>query len=79
MNNQKKPPSPKTKNLNTYARYSSLAFEMFFIMLGCVYGGIKLDALLNSKPLLTASLSFLGVILAIWFALKDILRKQKNE
>lgn len=62
-------------NLNTYARYSGLAFEMLFIIGAGVFGGIKLDEVLDTSPIFTAILSLFGVILAIYFAVKDLLRK----
>jgi F0F1-type ATP synthase assembly protein I len=67
------------KSLNNYARYSGLAFEMIFIILVGVFGGIKLDNVLDTKPLLTALLSLTGVVLAVFFAIKDFLRKPKND
>lgn len=73
--NQKK---KKLKNLNTYSKYTGLAFEMVFIIMAGVFGGIKLDKIFNSKPLFTAFLSLAGVIMAIYFALKDFLRPQKK-
>jgi F0F1-type ATP synthase assembly protein I len=76
--NQKKLQNQKIKplkSLNNYARYSGLAFEMIFIILAGVFGGIKLDEVLNTKPYLTALLSLAGVTLAVFFAIKDFLRK----
>jgi F0F1-type ATP synthase assembly protein I len=62
-------------SLNTYARYSSLAFQMMFIILAGVFGGIELDKWLDWKfPVFTLVLSFLGVILAIYYAIKDFLK-----
>jgi len=70
----------KTKNklpssLNTYAKYSSLAFQMMFIILAGVFGGMELDKWLGWKfPVFTLVLSVLGVILAIYYAIKDFLK-----
>lgn len=69
---EKKPPS----KLATAARYSGIAFEMFFVILAGVFGGIKLDETLNTEPLFTALLSLIGVFAAIYFAIKDFLRKK---
>jgi hypothetical protein len=52
---------------------------MIAIILIGVFGGIKLDEILNCKPLFTAFLSFASVIMAIYFAIKDLLRNPKNE
>lgn len=62
--------------LNSYARYSSLAFQMLFIILAGVFGGIKLDEWLQWKfPLFTVILSLLAVILSIYYAVKDFMKK----
>jgi len=79
MVNPGKPQSQKKKSFDNYARYSGLAFEMIAIILVGVFGGIKLDEIFDCKPLLTALLSFVSVILAIYFAIKDFLRTPKNE
>ncbi|MBN2520274.1 MAG: AtpZ/AtpI family protein [Bacteroidales bacterium] len=47
---------------------------MAIIVLG-VFGGIKLDNLLNLKfPIFTVLLSLLSVILAIYIAIKDFIK-----
>lgn len=62
-------------SLNTYARYSSLAFQMIFIILAGVFGGIELDKWLDWRfPVFTVVLSILGVILAIYYAIKDFIK-----
>ena len=79
-----KPTNPKLKDqqkklsskLNQAARYSGIAFEMIFIMLAGVFGGIKLDEKLNTQPVFTALLALLSVFAAIYFAIKDFLRKK---
>ncbi|HBH48613.1 MAG TPA: hypothetical protein DDX98_08230 [Bacteroidales bacterium] len=71
--NQKK---NQLNKLNQAAKYSGLAFEMFFIILAGVFGGIKLDEMLNTSPLFTVLLSLLGVMAGIYMALKDFLKKK---
>jgi F0F1-type ATP synthase assembly protein I len=63
------------KNLNQYARYSSLAFQMLVIILAGVFGGYKLDLWAGSKPVFTVVFSLLSVVLAIYFAVRDLLKK----
>lgn len=63
------------KNLKDYARYSGLAFQMLVIILAGVWGGFKLDEWLKIKPLFTVILTIVSVILAIYYAVKDLLRK----
>lgn len=66
----------KSNPLNTYARYSSLAFQMMAIVLLFVYGGYKLDQWIEwTFPLFKLLLSLIGVILAIYFAIKDFIKK----
>ncbi len=75
--NKSDKPSNWNRSLNTYARYSSLAFQMMAIMLLFVFAGYKLDDLIGWKfPLFKLILSLLGVILAIYYAIKDFIRKK---
>jgi F0F1-type ATP synthase assembly protein I len=63
-------------SLNTYARYSSLAFQMMAILLAFVYGGVLLDRWTGwSFPVFKLVLSLLGVGLSIYYAIKDFLKK----
>lgn len=68
-------PNPR-KNLNDYARYSSLAFQMMAIIGVGIFGGMKLDKYLALKrPVFTVLFSVISVILAIYYAIKDFLKK----
>jgi phosphatidylglycerophosphate synthase len=72
----KKKVNPDENPLNTYARYSSLAFQMLAIILLGVWGGRKTDQWLNlSYPVFTAVLSVVSVLLAVYYAIKDFIRK----
>ena len=63
-------------NYNAYVRFSSLATQMIVIIGGGTYGGIRLDQYLGWKfPVFTVVLSLLSVTAAIWFAIKDFLKK----
>lgn len=77
MEQQKKPSLPK-KQLNSYAKYSIMGFQMGAIIFLGMFGGIKLDELLGLKkfPVFTLVLSLLSVFLAIYFAIKDFLKKK---
>ncbi len=62
------------KNLNVYAKYSAIAFQMFAIILIGVFGGWKLDEFFNFQfPIFTLILTVLSVILSIYYAIKDFL------
>jgi len=47
------------------------------IILG-VFGGYKLDMLLNTTPILTVILSLLSVFVAIYLVTKDLLKKNNK-
>jgi F0F1-type ATP synthase assembly protein I len=49
---------------------------MIVLILAGVFGGLKLDRIFNTLPLFTVVLSLAGVILALYFALKDFLNKK---
>jgi predicted MFS family arabinose efflux permease len=67
------------QNLQQYARYSSMAFQMLGIVLAGVFGGIWIDRQIGWKfPLMTLLLSLIAVILAIYFAVKDFISKTKK-
>ncbi len=80
MENQNLKPKPsreKRPPLESYARYSGLAFQMFAIIGIGIFGGVKLDQWLNlGFPVCTVLLSILSVSAAIYFAVKDLLRKK---
>jgi len=74
-----RPPENNKKtegSLRSYAKYSSLAFQMLFIILAGVFGGKYLDQWLGLKfPVFTAVLSVVSVVLAIYYAIKDLIKK----
>ena len=62
------------KNVNNFAKFSGIAFEMLGIIVLGVWGGLKLDAWLDTKPLLTVILSLGGVAVAIYQMIVKIRR-----
>jgi len=71
--NPNKIQKPK-KKLDDFIRYSSLAFEMIFIMGIGVFAGIKIDKWLGlSFPAFTFILMILAVIGAIYYAIRKFL------
>lgn len=69
-------PEDKGKPFNGYARYTNLAFQMFAIIGIGVFGGLKLDQWLQLRfPVFTLILSILSVAIAIYSAIKDLIRK----
>jgi hypothetical protein len=81
MKNQNSQPKPKTEKekrppLESYARYSNLAFQMFAIIGIGIFGGVKLDQWLKiGFPVFTVLLSILSVAAAIYIAIKDLIKK----
>lgn len=67
------------ENLQVYARYSSLAFQMMAIVIAGVFGGRWIDKQTTFEfPFFTLMFSVLAVTFAIYFAIKDFLRKPKK-
>jgi F0F1-type ATP synthase assembly protein I len=65
----------RKKQTTSLAKYSGLAFQMIAIILLVLYGGMKLDKYLeNEFPLFTIIGAFGGVVLSLYFALKDLFR-----
>jgi len=53
-----------------------MAFQMIGIILLTTWGGVKLDKITGwDTPVFTIVLSLLGVFAAIYFAIKDLIRK----
>ena len=79
MENQKnqpkqKPDKGKRPPLESYARYSSLAFQMFAIIGLGIFGGVKLDQWIDTGfPVFTVLLSIISVAAAIYTAVKDLI------
>lgn len=66
----------RKKPLNDYAKYSAMGFQIVIIIFIGVFGGYKLDKFLDlSFPIFTILLSLLSVVLAIYFVVKDLLKK----
>lgn len=78
QSNQQKPKTDKEKRppLESYARYSGLAFQMFAIIGLGIFGGYKLDQWLKiGFPVFTVLMSIISVAAAIYTAVKDLLKK----
>ena len=65
----------RKKQMTSLAKYSGLAFQMIAIILLVLFGGFKLDGYLEYKfPLFTIVGAFGGVVLSLYFALKDLFK-----
>ena len=69
------PKIPKSR-LSGYGKYSGMATQMIVIILLFVYGGYKLDEYLQWKyPVFIIGFSFLGVVVAIFVIVRELLHK----
>jgi F0F1-type ATP synthase assembly protein I len=63
----------KRKQVNTYARYTGLFFQMFVIIGVFAFAGSWLDENQSTKqPYYTAALALIGVVIAIYQVLKEV-------
>jgi F0F1-type ATP synthase assembly protein I len=77
---KKKQQNQDRKQLNTYARYSSIAFQMFAIIGIGAFIGVKLDdAFPNKHSLYTIILSLVFVIFSIVFVIRRIIAISKED
>lgn len=72
-------PSKKNKNRNSlkiYAKYSAIGFQMAAIILLGLWGGMKLDELLElSSPVFTVILTFLSFGAALYYLFRGITKQ----
>jgi len=64
------------KNLNQYAKYSGMAFQMMVIIVAGTFGGLNLGLWLKTKPVFTVILSVAAVFLSIYYFTRDLLKKK---
>ena len=75
--NQTNSSSSKKNPLNAYAKYSAMVFQMAAIIFGLTYAGMKLDAYFKKQtPVFTTTLALISIFLAIYFAIKDFIKKK---
>ena len=61
------------KATRNWMKFSGMAFQMIGVLLACVFGGIYLDDLLGTDPILTIVMSLVGVAGGLYLALKDLI------
>lgn len=71
--------APEKNPLGPYVRYTSMGIQMLVIIFLGVFGGYWLDRIAGTKPLLTILLSLAGVSMAIYHAVKDLLKSDKKK
>jgi F0F1-type ATP synthase assembly protein I len=68
---------PNKQGNNTILRYTSLATQMAITIFLGVWGGMKLDSYFQfDTPVMTLVCSLLGVTLAVYIVIRDVLRKR---
>ena len=74
-------PAKKQKDspIHQYAVYTNLAFEMGAVIALGVFGGVKLDKILNTSPLLTIVCSLAGIALSLYLIIRSSLKQQKSK
>lgn len=78
MPSEQIPKNTKKKwQYSDYAKYSAMGFQMLAIMGLGVFVGIKLDEFLGltKTPVFTILCSLFSVVLAIYYVVKDLLKK----
>lgn len=68
----------KKQRFDNYLKYSNIVFQLFAAIFLGVWGGIKLDALLHTKPVITILLSLIGVGGGMYLSLKDFIKPKKK-
>lgn len=72
--------SKKENSLNSYAKYSAIAFQMFAIIGVGSFIGIKIDQYFgNENSLWTIILSLCSTIFAVFFVIRRIIADSKED
>lgn len=71
--------SDEGKTLKKYVYYSNMAVEMGVLIAAGVFGGVKLDKWLDKSPLFTLICSLLGVFIAMYLMIKDVIRSSDSK
>jgi F0F1-type ATP synthase assembly protein I len=79
MKKNEKPSKKPSSSLNQYARFSGVAIQMGVVIGVSAWGGKKLDDRFNlAKPYLTIVCSLLGVALALYLVIREVINMGKN-
>lgn len=68
----------KSSPIHQYAVYSNLAFEMGALIALGVFGGIKLDNLLNTSPLFVIVCSLASIAISLYLIIRSSMKSQKQ-
>jgi len=81
LKDKKEPQNQKqSKAFSSYAVYSGIAFQMIAIIgVGSYFGSLLDDYFETEKPILTAGISLLSVLIAIFVVIKQLLSNSKKD
>ncbi|MEM1214973.1 MAG: AtpZ/AtpI family protein [Bacteroidota bacterium] len=68
----KQPNDQQRQRVQSYMKYSGMAFQMGIIILLGVFAGKKLDEYFQTEPYLTVLLALLSIGAALYSTLKDL-------
>ncbi len=78
--NPSNPNKDKQSGLQSYGRYSGLAFQMVVIILAFVWAGKKIDEIyFQGRTIFIIVLSLIGVFIAMYVVLKEFLNISKKK
>jgi len=66
------------KNLlsnNAFMRYATMGTQILITIVLFTFAGYKIDKWLNTLPVFIILLSLIGVAVALYFAVKDLMKK----
>ena len=69
---------PKESPIHQYAVYSNLTFEMGAVIALGVFGGVKLDKLLNISPLFTILCSLASIAISMFLVIRSLTKPQNR-
>jgi len=73
-----KDPNEKKQQVNNFAKYSAISFQMLATIGLFTFAGYKLDEYKQSRvPVFTAILSLVGVIISLYQVVKQLNKNQK--
>ncbi len=72
-------PNEQRKNVNNFARYSAISFQMLATIGLFAFVGYKLDEHFGNKtPIVTALMSLTGVVISLYQVVKQLNKNNKG-
>lgn len=67
-----------TRTSNSYMRYAALGTELMVLLFLGVWGGLKLDEWLKTKPLFLIALPLIGLVVAFYQLYKSLMQNKEK-